>query len=89
VSIFTRRRDHEPPAQHPVEIADRAEILNAERAKAEMARRAVASSEVSIETEAVRLRDSREIAASLREHVRQNGFTEKLAASMRLREKGV
>lgn len=87
---LTRRRDVYTPAQQDAgDRIDAEAILAAEREKIVAADQAVAESAKAVQTEAGRLRDSREIAAALREHVRQNGFTERVAASMRLRERGV
>lgn len=86
MSIFTRRHDAYKPSTS--EDDERARELAAERAKVPFALEAVRASQESVHTEARRLRDSRQVAADLREQIRKNGFTERMAASFALREKG-
>lgn len=58
-------------------------------AAAELSRRAdaaITSSAAAVNVETSRLRSSREVAAALAEHIRQNGLTERIRLSMAPRE---
>lgn len=86
---FACLRQPNPTSRSPVDDDDEREArLAVEVTKAYKAAEAVTDSIESVHAEATRLRDSREVAAALRAHVRENGFTERIAASMRLRDKG-
>lgn len=81
-----RRRS---PTQTPRgDVQEQADVLVREEAKAREAQAAAAASVDSVHAEAIRLRDSRIIAAELRAQMRENGWAERIALSMSLRDKG-
>jgi DNA-binding ferritin-like protein len=86
--FWSRRRERESLGDHPDDRfsdSEREARLANEIANGYKAAEAVKDSLESVHVEATRLRDSREVAAALRARVSENGFTERLAASFRLR----
>ena len=83
------KRRREPPAAFTLShVQEQADVLVREAEKAQEAQAAAKASIDSVHAEAIRLRDSRIIAAELRKQMRENGWTERIAMSMSLRPKG-
>ena len=83
------RRSRTAPDQTPRSaVQEQADVLVREAEKAREAQAAAIASIDSVHAEAIRLRDSRIIAEELRAQMRDNGWAERIALSMSLRNKG-
>lgn len=82
------RKRHPPTQPRRGDVQERADVLVREAAKAQEAQAAAEASVDSVHAEAIRLRDSRIIAAELRAQMQENGWAERIALSMALRNKG-
>ena len=86
--MIWRKHRHHPSSPREEVVQERAEVLVREAQKAQEAQAAAERSVDSVYTEAIRLRDSHAIARELRAQVRENGWAERIALSMMLRDKG-
>jgi len=84
--MFGRRNRQHTPTIDDQDWRDR--LVATEVEKETEAAAAVHRSRLALEVEQTRLRTSREIAADIRRHREANHFTERIAASFRLKPKG-